>query len=105
MLVKLAWCQAQIKYNLWLLNNQVDHFVSDILYSLVKLTGELVFSYTGNVRKCYFFFFCRILSLVYYFMAIYLEKPDLFLGFYSSNFLKYDWEIVSSAMGFVFSSI
>lgn len=103
MLVKLAWCQAQTKYNLWLLNNQVDHFVSDILYSLVKLTGELVFSYTGNVRKCYFF--CRILSLVYYFMAIYLEKPDLFLGFYSSNFLKYDWEIVSSAMGFVFSSI
>lgn len=56
MLAKLAWCQEQRKYNLWLLNNQEDHFVSDILYSLVKLTRELVFSYTGNVRKCYFFF-------------------------------------------------
>lgn len=64
MLVKLAWYQAQRKYNLWLLNNQVDHFVSDILYSLVKLARELVFSYTGNVRKCYFFVEFFLLSII-----------------------------------------
>lgn len=61
MLVKLAWYQAQRKYNLWLLNNQVDHFVSDILYSLVKLARELVFStlvMSENVT-----FFCRIFLL------------------------------------------
>lgn len=36
-------------------------------------------------------FFCRILSLAYYFMAIYLEKSNLFLGF---RFLFFKFSLI-----------
>lgn len=48
---------------LWLLNKQGDHFVLNILYSLVKLTRELTCSYIENVIECYIYSITQYNSL------------------------------------------